>query len=450
MFKNILRVTAANIAHFGSSFIVGFVLPAVLTVSAYGHYKEYTLYISFVYLFNLGFNDGIYIKYGGENPEKVNRKELHSEHNFVRLFQFIMFIPVLIFSIVIRDMVLLFFSFSTFFITMNTFHQNYTQAVGMFKTFSNGNILKSVFYISSLLIGVFVLRSDNYFVYITMSVLSYLLVFLYYEYMFYKNYGFDREWNLEGKFDIFKVGFFILIANMSLTFVGNVGNWVVNFGFEIEDFAIYSFQNSILNVLLLIVNAVGLVFYNVISKNEDKKMLRLTKRICLLLGVFGGIGFYVFKFIIEVFLSSYTASLPLLSITFIAIPYIMISKILIANLYKSRKNETKYFRHSTIFAGSSFVFVGAVYLITNNLIAIAFATTICYIVWFLYTTRIEYVFLKSTNKELALLISHMVVFYYCATSFSLITGFFLYLAYLVLVAMVFRRELKDLLIFAKK
>ena len=62
LLKNIIGVALSNIASFGTSFIIGFILPAILTVADYGYYKEYTLYLSFAYLFNLGFNDGIYIK----------------------------------------------------------------------------------------------------------------------------------------------------------------------------------------------------------------------------------------------------------------------------------------------------------------------------------------------------------------------------------------------------
>jgi O-antigen/teichoic acid export membrane protein len=443
-------VTLANIANFGSSFIVGFILPAVLTVAAYGHYREYTLYLSFVYVFNMGFNDGVYIKYGGVDPNKVNRKEVHEEHNFITVFQLLVFLPMIIYGFIIRDYVIVFFSCSTLFITLKTYHQNFSQAVGNFKIFANGNIYKSIFYIGFLLFGVFILRSENYLVYISLSVLSYLLVFLYYEYKFYKIYGFQSNWSLDGKFSLFKVGFFILAANMSLTFIGNVGNWVVNFGFEIEEFAQYSFQNSILNVLLLIVNAVGMVFYNIISKKENKKMLRLTKRICIFLGVFGGLVFFVFKGIIEYVLTNYIASLPLLSVTFIAIPYIMVSKILIANLYKSRQNEMKYFRDSVGFAATALLLVGSTYLLTHNLLAIAFATTICYILWFMYTTRIEYTYLKSSTKELILLASHFVVFYICATNFSMITGFMLYLIYVILVAVAFKKELQGLFQYARK
>lgn len=450
MFKSIVRVAFANIVNFGSSFIVGFILPAILSVSAYGYYKEYTLFLSFVYLFNLGFNDGIYIKYGGADPKNVDHEILHEEHNFVRIFQILTAIPVLIFGLATNNIIIVMFAITGFFITIKTYHQNYAQAVGNFKLFSNGNVLRSFIYILFLLLGVFILRSDNYLFYIVINIISYAVAFLYYEYKFHKSYGFQNNWSFDGKFNLFKIGFFILIANMSLTFVANVGSWVVNFGFSIEEFAQYSFQNSVLNVLLLIINAVGMVFYNVISKKEDATMLRLTKRICLFLGIFGGLGFFVFKFIIETFLSDYTAALPLLSVTFIAIPYIMVSKIITANLYKSRKNEKRYFRDAGGFALFSLIFVGLVYIFTNSMLLIAFATTVSYVLWFLYSTRIEYKYLKSSTKELLLLASHFIIFFICATNFGIILGFTIYLLYVGLVAIAFNNELKELVKFARK
>lgn len=450
MFKNIARVALANTINFGSSFIVGFILPAVLSVAAYGYYKEYTLYLSFVYLFNIGFNDGIYIKYGGVDQDSLKTEELHEEHNFIRLFQFIIFIPMIVFSLFTQDIVLIFFSITTFFMTINTFHQNFTQAVGDFKVFSYGNMLRSSFYIISLLVAVFFIKSNNYTLYIALTVMSYLLLFVYFELIFFKKYGYNNVLSLNNKLSFFKVGFFILIANMSLTFVANLGNWVVNFGFGIEKFAQYSFQNSILNVLLLIINAVGLVFYNIISKNEDQQLLKMTKRVSLFLGVFGGIGFFVFKFIIESYLPKYLDSIPLLSVTFIAIPYIMVSKILIANLYKARKNEVKYFRDSVLFAIGSLGIVYTAYFLNKTLLSIAIATTACYVLWYGYTTYFEYSYLKNNLKETLLLGSHMLIFYYSAVSFSVFTGFAVYFIYMIIVSIIFKKELHHLIKFSRK
>ena len=110
----------------------------------------------------------------------------------------------------------------------------------------------------------------------------------------------------------------------------------------------------------------------------------------------------------------------------------------------------KYFTHSFIFAASSFTLVTVVFLITDSLLGIAFATTVSYILWFLFTTRIEYSFLKSSNKELILLLSHFIVFYYSASSFTMYTGFAIYFVYVLIVGVALRKELTGLLKFVRK
>lgn len=449
MLKNIFTVALANIANFGSSFIVGFILPSVLTVAAYGHYKEYTLYMSFVYLLNFGFNDGIYIKYGGKKLDELSISKLLEEYNFVRIFQFLMFIPVLLFGIINKNPTLIVFSFSTYFVNIITFNNNFYQAIGEFKLFSSANILKSIIYIGALLFGVFILRSDSYVVYIILSSASFGFIYLYYEYFFHKQFGISFKVNVIDQLSLFKVGIFILLANMSLTFVGNVGNWIVNIGFSIEDFANYSFQNSILNVILLIVNSVGMVFFNIISKKEDQDLLKFTKKICIFLGIFGGLGYFAFEIIIRVFFVQYIRALSLLSVTFISLPYIMISKIIIANLYKSRKNEKKYLVDSVSFAIFSFVFIYLLYLIFDNMLVVAIGTTINYILWFLYTSRVEYRYLKSDLKEILLLLSHIIIFYIAANNVPLSVGIGIYLMYCIVIIFIFREDFLKILSYVK-
>ncbi|WP_034549675.1 lipopolysaccharide biosynthesis protein [Carnobacterium funditum] len=450
LIKNIIRVSIANVMNFGSSFIVGFILPAYLSVAEYGMYKEYTLYLSFVYIFNFGFNDGIYIKYGGKDYGEINKKELHEEHTFITLFQFIVFLCMLAFSFIIKDLILILFSIVTLFMSIITYHQNFAQATGNFKVYSNANIFKTIINISTILFAIFILNSSDYVIYIIMNIVTNIFIFLLYEVVFLKEYGLNFRISFKNKVSIFKIGIFVLIANMSMTFVGNIGSWVVNFGFPIEDFSQYSFSTSMLNLILLIVNAVGLIFYNIISKNENEEMLKFTKRILLLLGIIGGLLFFVFKVIIEVFLSKYTPALSLLSITFISIPYIMVANVIITNLYKSRKNEKKYFRDVIAFATSSLILVGSVYLITDNMTSIALATTFAYIFWYLYSTNKEYKYLKSTKREYLLLISHFIVFYLTANYVSNIWGAFLYLIYIIIVSIMFRNDFKKIILYARK
>lgn len=439
--KSIVGVTVANIVNFGTSFIIGFFLPAILSISEYGYYKEYTLYLSFAYLFNIGFNDGIYIKYGGKNIEDIDKAKVSSEHKFIVLFQGILFIPMILVSIYFSNLVLFLFSISTFLILIITYHQNFLQAIGNFSTFSKGNISKSILYIVLLLFGIFILKSKNYIVYIVINILAFSALLVFFELNFREKIGYTGKINIRDSIIYFRIGIFILLANMSLTFVGNIGNWIVNWGFSIEEFAQYSFHNSLLNIILLVISAVGQVFYNLISKYYNKNTLIIIKKMSLLFGVISCNMYFVFSIIIKIFLHNYASSLDILKVIYISIPYLIVSKILIANMYKALRSERKYFKDSLVYGLFSFLLVGLAYFLTKNVIFIATAITLSYILWFIYTTRVQFKELKGNFRELALLLSHLVIFLIITTNFNDFNGLLLYAGYSIFVLFAFKNDL---------
>ena len=80
LIKDILKIIVSNFIMLGSNIVIGFILPATLTVDDYGLYKQYLLYSSYIAIFNLGFIDGIYIKYGGISVSSIDSVELKKEH----------------------------------------------------------------------------------------------------------------------------------------------------------------------------------------------------------------------------------------------------------------------------------------------------------------------------------------------------------------------------------
>lgn len=443
--KDVFRVAFSNIVGFGTSFLINFMLPAILTVADYGHYQQYILFISFTYLFNMGFNDGIYIKYGGKDQEDLDGEEVQQEHNFLLVFQLLMFVAMMAVAIWQRNMIFALFSVATLLDTINNYHANFLQATGRFKVFSNGNVLKSIFNIIILLIAIFIFQTDNYYIYILINISAYLFLTLFFERHYIQQHGWSKTFDPRGKLKIFQVGFLILVSNMSLTFVGNIGRWVANTRYAIEDYAQYAFQNSLLNVILLIVNAVGMVFYNVISRRSDQDLLNTIKQACVFLGIASGLAFFIFKQIILVFFEAYIPSINLLSITFIAIPYIMLSKILIGNLYKTQVPEQIYFRDSIIYLVLSVILVVGTDTIFNNLQMVAIATTLCYILWFAYTTTIKFDYLRNSFKEILILVSHWLVFYLTANVMGTWTGFGAYALYLGVVLIFSRKDIVDMM-----
>ena len=87
--KAVIKVFSANFLQLISSLIVGFIVPIILSIEGYANLKTYTLYISYIAFLNLGFIDGLYIKYGGKKIENIDKRILKGEHNFLFVFQLI-------------------------------------------------------------------------------------------------------------------------------------------------------------------------------------------------------------------------------------------------------------------------------------------------------------------------------------------------------------------------
>ena len=51
--RNILRIFSANFLTMISGILLGFVVPAVLSVDSYAYFKTYTFYISYIGLLHL-------------------------------------------------------------------------------------------------------------------------------------------------------------------------------------------------------------------------------------------------------------------------------------------------------------------------------------------------------------------------------------------------------------
>lgn len=449
--KSVFRVASANIFSLGSSFILGFILPIYISTYDYGKYKEFTLYLTFIYIFNIGFNDGIYIKYGGKSKEELDTVTLNAELKFIKIFQVVVFLLVFIYALLQQDTLLIYFSVATFLMNLIQFHKNFLQAIGDFKLYSKLNMYNTVFNVVLMLIAIFLIPQNDYPVYVFAHVFALFLAYLFYEFYYYKE--FKEKDKTRAKitsseiYNLFKIGIIILLSNMIVTFIANIGSWFVNFSFSTEEFAQYSFSTSLLNILLLVVNAISLVFYNLIAKEENEKMLINLKKILLLIGAIGGLGYFVFSFIITNFISKYIPALGILSVTFISIPYIMESNVIFNNLYKTRNNKKQYLKDMLLFLGIAVLLISLTSVFSTNMEHIATATTFSYLLWYFLVTNFKFKYLKDSNKEITLIVSHIIVFYVSANVLSFNIGLLVYSIYVVLLLLFYKKDLKEIMNF---
>lgn len=186
--KNIFRVALSNIMILLAGVATGFLIPKIFELTDYAYYKTYTLYTSYIGLLSLGIIDGIVLKYGNKNLEKLP----HEKFRTFFMIYFILHFIITIISILIAlflfkgDNKILFFLLSLNIIATNVtgYFQQISQITQRFKEYSHRNILKSIFNIVIVLLLLFIYLFNtkivNYKLYIILLlIVNYILTIWY-------------------------------------------------------------------------------------------------------------------------------------------------------------------------------------------------------------------------------------------------------------------------------
>ncbi|OBZ09824.1 hypothetical protein A8L34_21375 [Bacillus sp. FJAT-27264] len=443
LLKDIIKVLNSNVLMLVSNIILNLLIPLTLSVPEYGYYRKYIMYITYIAVFNLGFIDGIYIKYGGES---LNGRHslLTSERSFLAKFQLIVSIMMVIISLFINDRILLFLSLSIIPINLGGFHKIVYQATGQFSKYSRVNIVYTLVNLMLLLI-LLAFNVDNSIFYISASLAAYVVILLLMEIDFAKHRRDKTKVEKVNFYKYFKVGIFILLGNIAVLLFTNMGAWLVNLFFTIEEFAQFAFATTMLNMVLVVISAVGLTFYNFLAKNENHQIIRFTKEILIVLGILSGMIFFILEMFIMKYLPHYSASLSIISISFVNLPYIMVINVVILNLYKARKQERRFFNIVILMLGISIILNTTSFYLFHSMEWIALSTTISYVIWYVFSIYKDFRFMKGNLNEALLLVVHSSVFLYTANYLNWMMGFCFYILICFLSLLIFyKKEINEI------
>ncbi len=439
LMKNILRVILSNLIMLTSSVVLGLILPIFLNVEDYGYYRLFLFYVGYVGVLHFGFNDALYIKYGGVNHSSINRQILRKEHRTFVKYQLLISILILVIALILKNIYIILFAIIIIPVNTGSFHKLFYQATGQFKRYSAITIFYTI--INLILIGLLlVFKIYNPIYYILVTIVAYLIVFIKMEYDFMV---FTKGVKTEGKVNIInynKIGIFILIGNLCVLFISSTGSWFVQFFMSMKDFAIYSFAVSMMNMILLVVNAIGLTFYNYIAKKEEEDKLILVKESLLVIGTLAGSLYFILKFIVTLFLPEYKQALSIIAISFMTFPYIMIINVIVINLYKARKNERRYLKVVVSILFMGIVASMLIFSMLKSMTALAAATLLTYIVWYIFSTSFEFKYLKGAINEPIYLAIHIIIFIITANNLSWYIGLLVYSISMLILSILFNRK----------
>ena len=87
LLKDFGFVIFSNLQTLSISTIIVLVVPKIIGVKEYGYWQLFMFYSSYLGILHIGWLDGIYLRYGGEMYEDLNKKLFHNQFWLLMTFQ---------------------------------------------------------------------------------------------------------------------------------------------------------------------------------------------------------------------------------------------------------------------------------------------------------------------------------------------------------------------------
>ncbi|NLE06279.1 MAG: polysaccharide biosynthesis protein, partial [Crenarchaeota archaeon] len=185
--KKIGFVAFSNVIKLISSILISFVIPNMLGLTNYGYYKVFILYLTYVGLFHFGFIDGIYLKYGGNDYESLDKKSFRTYFKFLLLIELSVSLIGLLFTVFCiegqRQLIFIFLFLNLIAVNLTSYYQFISQITSRFKEYSTRIILLSF---TNILIVAFLyfMKISDYRIYLALIVSTNYILLLWYLYTY--------------------------------------------------------------------------------------------------------------------------------------------------------------------------------------------------------------------------------------------------------------------------
>lgn len=375
--KNMSYAISSNLISLIVSTLVVLVVPKLIGVTEYGYWQLYLFYTSYVGFLHFGWNDGIYLRYGGENYRNLNKKLFYSQYISILFFQLIigsfLFLIVNIFGqdpnrIFIFRMI----AFSLVIINVRTFFLYVLQATNRIKEYAQITIIDRVIYIILMLILIS-LNIRDFKAMIIADVVSRLISLAYSLYTC-KEITYNRITTYKLSFKETAININVGIKLMFANIAGNLIIGAVRFGIErawdVTTFGKVSLTLSLSNMLMIFINAIGIIMFPILRRTNMEKLggIYTTLRDFLMIFLLGILVlYYPLKTIMVMWLPQYAESLLYMALVFPIFIYEGKMALLINTYLKTLRREKVLLRINLISMALSLLMTYATTQMFNNL-----------------------------------------------------------------------------------
>ncbi|WP_298838998.1 oligosaccharide flippase family protein [Clostridium sp.] len=405
--KKSLRVILVECFGILIGILSGLVIPKVFDIQSYAYLKTFTLYISYAGMMHFGFSDGMYLILGGKDIDDIKKEKIKGYFYVMLKIVTIVVVILFIVSFFVKDVAFTYFVYYIMPWQIVLFISLLYRATGEFNKYVVVRIAQNIVNLASILVVILLLRSPV--LYMKIQVIGNLLIAIVSGALIISSTKKTEKIERSEIKSITSMGFTIMIANaVSLLFV-TLDRWFVKIKFTVNDFAYYSFAVSMLSLFLVLINSVTVLFYPYLARNKgDDRVVSKVKKYIILICSFAPAGYFMLEFIVKNFLPGYIPSLEVLGILIIGIPFITLTNVLYANLYKVGLRGKEYLIVACKMVALAFVLNVFVSYVLKQAVLIAYCTDITLFVWYVYSSK-DFTGLKIHKNE----ILHFIVYLFC-------------------------------------
>lgn len=324
--KNFSYAFISNLMSMIVSVLVILVIPKLIGIKEYGYWQLYLFYSSYVGFLHLGWNDGIYLRYGGKEYKELNKGLFFSQFYMLVIFQ--VAISIIIFCIsdifiidIKRIFVLKMTAVCMIIVNVRYMLLYILQITNRIKEYARITMIDRILY--CFLIIFFLLVGIREFKLMILADLIGKFISLLYSMYYCSDIVFGRistfYFSFRETIQNISVGIKLMFANIASRLIIGIVRFGIERIWDVSTFGKVSLTLSISNFMMLFINAVGIIMFPVLRRTDKKKLsnIYITMRdflMVILLGVL--ILYYPFKIVLSLWLPKYADSLTYMALVF--------------------------------------------------------------------------------------------------------------------------------------
>ena len=324
--KNMSYTISSNLISFIVSTLVILIVPKLIGVENYGYWQLYLFYATYVGLLHFGWNDGIYLRFGGDEYNKLDKRLFFSQFMQLLITQIVIGILIFLLALIIFKDINKEFIFqivALVLIISNTrlMLLNILQTTNRIKEYAIINMLDRIIYV--LLIIFFLLIGIRDFKLMVIADVIGKLLSLSLALYYCRDIVFNKinkyYLTLSETYKNINVGIKIMFANFASFLIIGIVRFGIERTWDVSTFGKVALTISLSSIMMFFISAVGIVIFPILKRiNKDKlSIIYKTMRdslLVLLLGIL--IIYYPLKAFMVMWLPNYADSLIYLALVF--------------------------------------------------------------------------------------------------------------------------------------